>query len=80
MLVSIVTPAYNAERFIGETIDSLLSQEIPIEHIIIDDGSIDNTGAAVCDMMKKYPSIHWYDLKFYRQENAGEQNAVNTGL
>lgn len=80
MLISVVTPAYNAERYIGETIESLIIQGMPVEHIIVDDGSTDYTGASVFETIKQYPAVHWYDLKYFRQENSGEQKAVNTGL
>ncbi|MDT4954891.1 MAG: hypothetical protein QOJ02_3029 [Acidobacteriota bacterium] len=51
--ISIVTPCLNAERFIEDTIVSIISQNYPnLEYIIIDGGSIDGT----IDILKKYES------------------------
>ena len=50
-LISIITPTYNCERFIGETIESVLKQSYKNwEMIIVDDCSTDNT----YDVVKKY--------------------------
>ncbi|MBA4686394.1 MAG: glycosyltransferase [Candidatus Galacturonibacter soehngenii] len=42
-LVSVIMPAYNAEKFIDTAIHSVLIQDVPLELIIIDDCSTDNT-------------------------------------
>lgn len=78
-LISIVTPVFNGERYIGETIDSIIRQDMPIEYIIIDDGSDDYTGSVVADKLERYRG-NGVVIKYFRQENAGEQQAVNTGM
>ena len=50
-LVSIITPCYNSSQFIGECIDSVLSQTYDNwELLIVDDSSSDNS----CEMIRKY--------------------------
>lgn len=48
-LFSIVTPSYNSEKYIAETIESVISQsgDFSIEYIIVDNCSTDNTGEIV---------------------------------
>jgi glycosyltransferase involved in cell wall biosynthesis len=42
--VSVVIPAYNAERFLAQTIESVRAQTLPVaELIVVDDGSSDRT-------------------------------------
>lgn len=49
-LVSIVLPVYNASKYIGECIESILGQPYPyFELIILDDGSVDST---IAEMLK----------------------------
>ncbi|MHA5065628.1 glycosyltransferase family 2 protein [Cetobacterium somerae] len=75
-LVSIITPAYNAERFIGETIESVLSQTYQNwEMLIIDDGSKDNTEKIVKNYIEKDNRI-----SLIKQKNAGSGAARNNGI
>ena len=55
MKFSIVTPVYNGEKFIAETIESVLSQEgdFEIQYIIMDGGSKDQT----VEIIKKYDAL-----------------------
>ncbi len=73
-LVSVIIPAYNHEKFIGAAVDSVLNQTIDdLELIIIDDGSIDQTGKIVQD----YTDTR---LSYYYQENQDAYNTINRGL
>ena len=71
--ISVVIPAYNAEKFINRAIDSVLAQTYqPDEIIVVDDGSTDDTVSVV----SKYGS----QVKLIRQENAGASAARNSGI
>lgn len=51
--VSVIVPAYNAERYIESCLDSLIRQNCKnLEIVIIDDGSEDSTGI-ICDMYQQ---------------------------
>ena len=73
-LVSIITPAYNAGSFIGETIESVLRQTYEHwEMIIVDDGSMDNTAEVVKSFSD--PRVH-----YLHQKNAGQSSARNLAI
>lgn len=75
-LVSIITPCYNGEKYISETIDSVLNQTYPnFEMIIVDDGSQDESANIVKEYQKKDLRI-----KFLQQSNAGSAAARNNGI
>lgn len=75
-IVSIIVPAYNAEKTIAKTINSLIKQTLKsIEIIVIDDGSTDSTAEIVKDLAKKDKRI-----KYYFQKNQGVAVARNTGI
>ena len=47
-LISVVIPAYNHERFVGEAVESVLNQSCrDFELIVVDDGSTDRTAEVV---------------------------------
>jgi glycosyltransferase involved in cell wall biosynthesis len=46
-LISVIIPAYNAGRFIGDAIRSVLEQPIGVDLIVVDDGSTDGTSDEV---------------------------------
>jgi glycosyltransferase involved in cell wall biosynthesis len=72
-LVSVIIPAYNAQEFIKETIDSAIHQTYPeVEIIVVDDGSTDNT--------PKILSGYGEKIKVIRQPNSGRSVANNKGI
>lgn len=78
-LVSVVIPTYNRERYLPEAIVSVLSQTYrPIELIIIDDGSDDQTAQVIARLdMSAVPAI---PVKYVQQENSGIGAARNRGV
>jgi glycosyltransferase involved in cell wall biosynthesis len=75
--LSVITPNYNYEEFISQTILSVVLQDIAdLEHIIVDDGSTDNSVAVINNLIKQYPNR----IKLITQENQGQTKAINNGL
>jgi glycosyltransferase involved in cell wall biosynthesis len=71
--VSVVIPCYNAERWIGEAIESCLAQShAPDEVIVVDDGSTDDSSVIIA----RYASR----VRHVRQDNAGAPRARNAGF
>lgn len=66
-------PCYNAERFIADAIDSILTQTVPIQElIVVDDGSTDKSP----DIVAGFGSA----LRYLRQSNLGAAAARNLGI
>ena len=63
-LISVITPAYNHEKYIGACIQSVLDQTWENwEQIIVNDGSTDNTAQVVKEFALKDPRIKFFDNK-----------------
>jgi glycosyltransferase involved in cell wall biosynthesis len=74
-LVSLVVPAYNVERYVGEALESALAQTYrPLEIVVVDDGSTDSTAAVV----RRYGDHP--ELVYVRQDNRGLSGARNRGV
>ncbi len=68
-LVSIVIPCYNAERWVAETLESCLAQTYrPLEIIVIDDGSTDDSLAII----KRYAQQHADIIQYETGPNRGD--------
>ena len=75
-LVSIIIPAYNAEKTLTRCVESALNQTYPsIEIIIVDDGSTDETG----ELIKGLATVH-HKIRVVRQKNRGLSGARNSGM
>jgi glycosyltransferase involved in cell wall biosynthesis len=75
-LISVVMPAYNASRYLGEAIESILGQTLSdFELIVIDDGSTDETPRILQTFAERDPRV-----RVIRIQNSGIGSALNTGL
>lgn len=76
LLVSVIMPAYNAERYITDSIQSVLDQTYPHwELIVIDDGSTDSTARVAGEFAGRDGRV-----KCIRQPNGKQAKARNTGI
>ena len=79
-VVSIVTPFFNAERFIEETIESVFAQTYDNwELLLIDDGSTDRSTEIVLKYVKQYPEkVRYFEHEGH--QNRGSSAARNLGI
>ena len=75
-LISVVIPVYNVEKYIRESLDSIINQTYKnLQIILIDDGSTDSSGS-ICDEYAASDDR----ITVIHQKNAGAGAAKNTGL
>jgi glycosyltransferase involved in cell wall biosynthesis len=69
--ISVILPAYNAGKYIGEALQSIADQTVPVyEIIVVDDGSTDHTREVVSD----------FPVRYIYQTNQGTAAALNAGI
>lgn len=74
--VSVVIAAYNEEKVIARTIRAVLASRYePLNIIVVDDGSTDDTSGEVVRAFGVHPKV-----TLMRQENAGKAAALNRGI
>jgi glycosyltransferase involved in cell wall biosynthesis len=74
-IVSIIIPAYNAEEYIKEAVESALAQTYAnCEVVVVDDGSTDNTRNVLA------PYLRAKKIIYIHQSNKGLAGARNTGV
>ena len=77
MKLSIIVPVYKAEEYLGECVDSLLSQTIDdYEIILVDDGSPDNSGKIADEYAAANPDM----IRVLHIDNGGQGRARNFAL
>ncbi|MER3524277.1 MAG: glycosyl transferase family 2 [Ignavibacteria bacterium] len=75
-LVSVIIPAYNAERFVERTLRSVIGQTYPnMEILVVDDGSTDDTSQIVQSFCRQDSRV-----VLLRKENGGVATARNLGF
>ena len=76
MMLSVIVPVYNAEKYLGNCIESIISQEYKeIEIILVDDGSSDNSGK-ICDEFAQKDNR----IQVLHQKNLGPLRARYNGV
>lgn len=74
--ISVVVPVYNVAKFLARCIESILVQTVqPLEIILVDDGSLDNSGALCDDYAYRYEQV-----KVIHKNNGGLSSARKAGL
>ena len=73
-ILSIITPVFNGERYIAETVNSVLSASFnfTFEYLVLDDGSTDKT----LSILEEYRNY----LTIFTHKNMGESATVNKGI
>ncbi len=74
-LISVVVPVYNGENVVESCLKTVLSQDVPLEIVVVNDGSQDGTLALLQRMAQEDSRI-----RVFTQENAGVAAARNRAL
>ena len=75
-VVTVVVPVYNRSRVVGESIASVLQQDVPCVVVVVDDGSTDDTPAVLSALVAESQG----SVRIVTQSNAGPAAARNAGV
>lgn len=74
-MATVLIPAYNEEKTIRATVESVLASDYPsIEVIVVNDGSTDATEDVIADLIKAEK------IRYVKKPNAGKASALNSGI
>jgi len=80
MRFTVITAVYNSEKYLAESIESVINQDFGFEEnvqlILVDDGSSDSSKSIALKYQKKYPN----NILVLSKENGGVASARNMGL
>ena len=77
-LLSVVIPVYNGEKYLQQTIQSVLnSRGADFEVVVVNDGSADRTLEIAETLARQNPRVNF---QIFSQANQGESAAINAGL
>lgn len=77
-ILTITIPSYNVERFLGQTLESFIDEQIMenIEVLVVDDGSKDGTAEIGKKFAEEYPAT----FHVISKENGGHGSTINRGI
>lgn len=76
MLISVIVPLYNVEKYLQRCVESIMSQTYKmIEILLVDDGSSDRSGQ-ICDDLALLDKR----IRVFHKENGGVSSARNFGI
>jgi hypothetical protein len=76
-IVTIIIPCYQQGHFLADAVTSALSQEeVPLQIVIVNDGSTDNTCEVAEIFQRKYPDV----VRLINKPNSGQAHARQTGF
>ncbi len=76
MVISVITPVYNGERFIESCIQVVIDQKCSeVEHIIMDGGSTDRT----VEIIKQYAAMYSH-IRWQSEKDCGQSDAMNKAI
>lgn len=76
ILLSIITPTFNSERFVERCLLNVIEQNVSgIEHLVMDGLSKDNTTSIVEQIAEQYDHI-----RLVSEKDSGQSNAMNKGI